>query len=373
MLCGVLLALLLCAAPAFDTFDGPLDPARWYIGVPQAPKRGVLRIPKQGWVVSRNIPDDGVNRIEVFFKSRGGALELAFFSAREPLSSPAGDPIVVRQGKGARVLVVTQDRATLDGEALDWKGGLRGTFRLRALKGTVDIDAVHVAPRRHDPPELGYLEKRTVNFATTPQIHRDYTRVTLVLWDVEVCFLLRYRLQHAFSLLAAPPRGCPTLAVLATLSTGKDLALLAGSHRLAMRDWRDERTNLSGKKYFRYLQGEYKLFEIMQIAQRAMNAAVPGRKDLGPLVHLAVIRHTKNTHAAIALAETQKATAALAALKKALGGLDVRRASSDKLRAAAGAAARAILKGPPAQWPGFQFDPKNRFVTIEQGKELARG
>ena len=99
---SVLLALLLCAAPAFDTFDGPLDPARWYIGVPKAPKRGVLRIPKQGWIVSRNLPDKGVTRIEVFFRSRGGALELAFFSEKEPLSSPAGDPIVIKKGGGAR-------------------------------------------------------------------------------------------------------------------------------------------------------------------------------------------------------------------------------------------------------------------------------
>ena len=370
MLCSVLLALLLCAAPAFDTFDGPLDPARWYIGVPKAPKRGVLRIPKQGWIVSRNIPDDGVSRIEVFFTSRGGVLELGFFSAKEPLSSPVGDSIVVKKGRGARarVLVVTKEGATLDGEALAWKGALRGTFRLRALKGAIDLDAVHVAPRRKDAPELGYIEKRTVNFSTTPEIYQDYRRVTLLLWDVEVCFLLRYKLRHAFSLLAAPPRGCPTLTALATLSTGKDLALLSGSA-----DWRDERRNLSRKEFFRYLKDEYKLFEIMQIAQRAMNAAVPGRKDLGPLVQLAVIRHTKNTDAAVELAYRQNANVAIAALKKALGGLDVRRAPSDKLRAAAGAAARAILKEPPAQWPGFQFDPKNRFVTIEHGKELSRG
>ena len=62
-----------------------------------------------------------------------------------------------------------------------------------------------------------------------------------------------------------------------------------------------------------------------------------------------------------------------AALRKALGkGVDVRRAGPDKVRQAAADAARAILGEPPPQWPGFRFDPSNRFVTIQAAKDLVR-
>ena len=59
-------------------------------------------------------------------------------------------------------------------------------------------------------------------------------------------------------------------------------------------------------------------------------------------------------------------------MRKALGNVDLRRASPDTLRAAAATAARAILGKPPAQWPGFAFDPSQRFVTIQQARDLAR-
>ena len=53
-------------------------------------------------------------------------------------------------------------------------------------------------------------------------------------------------------------------------------------------------------------------------------------------------------------------------------GVDVGRASSGKIRTAAGEAARAILGKAPEQWPGFTFSPKSRYVTIETAKELSR-
>jgi len=138
-----------------------------------------------------------------------------------------------------------------------------------------------------------------------------------------------------------------------------------------MRDWGDERRNLSRGEFLAYVGREYAMFTLMQEAQRALNAAVPERKDLAPLVHLAVIRHSPNARAAAALAETQGATKALAALKRALGEAG-NRATGDQLRAAAAAAAKRIVGTPPTQWPGFRFDPTRRFVTIEQAKDLLR-
>jgi len=372
-----LLLLLLAQVPTFDAFDEPLSRDLWYIGVPKPPRKGVLRIPKDGWIVSRGIEDERVERIEVVFQHRGGELEFGFFRRKEPLSTMQGDPIVVAKGKGVRRLEVAGDGVFLDGVKLPWKGSLTGTFRLRAIKGGVDIDEVRVAPRIAGLPEPTYLERRTVLFRTTPHLYSEgevtYTRVSLQLWDVDVCFLLRYGATE-FRPLKAPPRGAPVLGALVGLSDGRALAMKAHTHALAMRDWGDERRNLSRGGFLKYLRGEYAVFEAMQHAQRALNAAVPDRKGLDALVHLAVIRHSANTRAAVALAETQKGKAALAALKKALGkGVELRRATPDQLRKAAGEAAKAILGGePPAQWPGFRFHPGSRFVAVQQAKDLTR-
>jgi hypothetical protein len=366
-----LLLTLICAAPTFDAFSEPLDPMRWYIGVPQPPKKGWLRIPKGGWLVSRGLPDDRIRRLEVVFR---GELAVAFHSAREPLSGPQGPTLRVGRGKGVRTLVVTLSGAEVDGEALAWEGALRGTFRLHGAKGAVDIDEVRVEPRTADPPPLDELEKNTVHFATTPPVLTEgdhaYSRVTFTLWDVEVCFLMR-RGEPAFKPLAAPVRGAPVLGALVSAGDARALALKASAHPLAMRDWGDERRNLSRGAFLKYVGSEYAMFCLMQDAQRALNAAVPDRKDLAPLIHLAVIRHSPNARAATALAETQGAKKALAALKKVLG-KDGTRVGGDRLRAAAGAAAKEILGAPPPQWPGFQFDPMSRFVTIEQAKDLLR-
>jgi hypothetical protein len=365
----VLLIALLFASPTFDAFDGALDPTRWYIGVAQQPARGVLRIPKGGWLVSRYIPDNAVDRIEVRFR---GDLAVTFHDHKQPLAAPQGDPIAIRKGAGTRTLVLTRASATLDGAALPWKGKLLGTFRLASLKTGATIEEVLVTPRPPPPPEPGYLEKRTVLFQTTPPKHEDYARATLMLWDVEICFLVRRGVSSSFAVLQAPVHGAPVLAALVTLGTGKEAAAKAGAHPLAMSDWRDERGNLSAAEYAAYLKREYRMLELLQLAQRALNAATPEPQKLEALVHLAAIRHTANAHAAVALAETQKNTAALAALRKALKGSDVRRTSSDALRAAAGEAARLVLKAAPECWPGFVFDPKNRFVTIQQARDLSR-
>ena len=372
---AALLALLLMA-PAFDAFEAGIAATRWYVGVPQPPKKGWLRLPKHGWIVSRGIPEKRIRRLEIVFRHKGGALEVTFHGAREPLSNPQGDAIVVPRGKGVRTLVVTKDGAALNGEDFQWDGTLRGTFRLRALKGDVEIDVVNVEPRTSEPPEVSELERSTVHFPTTPPLFRDdqgvYSRVTLMLWDVDVCFLLR-KGEPAFRALKAPVRGAPVLGALVTAGDARALAMKAGSHPLAMRDWGDERRNLARGAFLKYLHEEYARFALIQDAQRALNAALPARKDLEPLVHLAVIRHAPNARAATALAETQGAKRALALLKRALGrDGDLRRASGDRLRKAAGVAARAVLGEPPPQWPGFAFDPVNRFVTVEQGKDLLR-
>jgi hypothetical protein len=366
-----LLLTLICAAPTFDDFSEPLDRMRWFIGVPQPPKKGWLHLPKGGWIVSRGLPDDRIRRLEVVFR---GELAVAFHTAREPLSGAQGPVLRVGRGKGARTLVVTRAGAEVDGLALAWEGALRGTFRLYAAKGAVDLDEVRVAPRTAEPPALDELERNTVHFATTPPIVTEgdhaYSRVTLTLWDVEVCFLLR-RGEPAFKSLRAPVRGAPVLGALVSAGDARALALKASAHPLAMRDWGDERRNLSRGAFLKYVGSEYAMFAVMQDAQRALNAAVPERKDLAPLVHLAVIRHSPNASAATALAETQGAKKALAALRKALGKAGDR-VTGDQLRAAAGVAAKEILGAPPPQWPGFQFDPVGRFVTIEQAKDLLR-
>jgi len=369
-----LLVALCCFAPTYDSFDQPLDPARWFVGVAKPPSKGVLRLPKGGWIVSRNIPDEQLREIEVHYRGRGGQIELAFFRRKEPLSSPLS-VILPPKANGAIVLAVKSDGATLDGKPIEWQGKLSGTFRLRALKGAVDIDEVRVAPRVGGAPEPDDLEKRTVHFLTTPQLYKTHARVTMTLWDTELCFLLRRGEQDRFGLLSAPLRGAPVLAALVHLGNGHELTRAAASSRLAMRDWNDERGNLAPREFQMYLREQYRLFGLLQHAQRALNAALPkrDRAKAEALVALAVIRHSDNARAAVALAQTQKATAALHALAKALGARDMGRASPSALRKAAGEAARAILGGePPEQWPGFDFNPSGRYATIQQAKDLSR-
>ena len=372
MACALFL-LLAAPAPVLDSFDRPLDPLRWYVGVPGEPRKGRLTIPKDGWIVSRAVPDEGLRKIEIVFRSRGGELEGAFHGAREPLSSPKEGALRLSKGGGDRTLALTPTEAFLDGEKIPWEGALYGTFRLAAHKGAVEIDEVRVEPRPPDPPDLGMLERANVHFATTPQVYRDehgvYDRVSLMLWDAEVCFLRR-RGEPSFAVLRAPPKGAPVLGALVATGDGSALALKASSHPRAMRDWNDERVNMPREDFLRYLAEEYAVMALLMDAQRALNAAVPGRDDLDPLVHLAVIRHTPNVDAAIALAETQGAKKALQLLEKALG--KDARPSGDRVRQAAGEAARELLGEIPPQWPNFTFDPKSRYVTIQQSKELAR-
>jgi len=369
------LVALLLAAPVLETFDEALDPLRWYVGVPKPPKGGVLQVPKDGWIVSRGIADDRIERLEVVFRQRGGRLQVTLHDPMEPLSSPVGDPVDVPRGKGARTLVIDRRRAEVDGEAFPFGGALRGTFALRAVAGAVEILEVRVAPRVGAVDPLAELERNTIHFATTPPLYRtggeSYVRASLMLWDVEVSFLFR-RGPSGVSPLQAPPKGSPLLGVLLTAGYGRELAGRAASHPLAMNDWGDERGNLSEEDFKSYVTGEYALFDLILQAQRAMNAAIPERKELESLAHLAVVRHTENAHAAFALAETQGARGALAALKRELGREDPRRASPDRLRSAASAAARRILGEPPGEWPGFRFEPGNRYVTIQQARDLLR-
>ncbi|MHC4932169.1 MAG: hypothetical protein ACYTGV_08275 [Planctomycetota bacterium] len=371
----ILVALLL-TGPAYDAFEAPLAPALWYIGVPTPPRDGSVRIPKGGWLVSRNIPDEGVESVSIEFRHKGGSLVVTFHEKDEPLSSPLGEPIVVPRAKGKRKLTFSPQGVRLDGEPVPFEGPQRGTFRLAAHKGDLELLEVHVSPVPEAPPPLGYLEERSVHFASTPPRYREgrrsFRRVSLMLWDAEVCFLLA-RGKTAFHKLGASAKGAPTLGALVTVDSGEALALKASSHPLAMRDWGDERGNLANREFWEYLAERYAIFELIQQAQRSLNAALPGREGVDALTHLAVIRHADNARAAVALAETQGGKEALAALRKAIGKkADLRRLSSDKIRAAAGRAARRILGEPPGQWPGFKFDPQSRFVTLQQAADLIR-
>lgn len=361
---------LLLAAAVFDGFDDPLDPARWYVGVPDGPEKGWLRIPRDGWIVARGLPEER-ERIEVVFRHKGGALEVAFFDEKEPLSSPHGAPLLLPPGAGTRTLVLSGSGAEVDGKGVA-SPGFKGTFRLRATRGDVEIDEVRVDPRGREPAAP---DARTVFGATTPLVYRAggraYVRETIALWDADVALLLA-RGAPAFAELRAPPKGAPLLGVLVQAGDARDLARAARSHALARSDWGDETRNLPPAALEAYLEEEYAVFALLMDAQRALNAAA-GRKGLEPLVHLAVIRHAANAHAALGLAESEGARGAVAALRKALGDEDPARASSDRLREAAAAAARAVLGEPPAEWPGFSFDPTRRFVTLERAKELVRG
>ena len=367
------LALLLLCAPTvvFDSFDEPLDARRWYIGVPQPPRKGRLRIPRDGWIVSRGLDDERLRTVEITFRHKGGRLEVTFHAAREPLSSPQGHMLRVAKAKGDRTLRITREGAQIDGVPLPWTGTLLGTFAIRAVKGDLELDEVRVAPRHAEPRDWTALEKQTVLFRTTPQVHDGYTRATLMLWDAEVAFLLR-RGEPAFALLRAPPKGCPTLAALVTSGDASAFALKLGAHPLAVREFADEKRNLSRGAYLSYVKETSAVLAFLADAQRAFNAAVPERNDLEPLVHLAVIRHATEARAAVALADVQGGKKAIDLLKKALGETDLRRVPADHLRRAAADAARKLLKEVPPQWPGFTFDPTSRFVTVEQAKELAR-
>jgi hypothetical protein len=370
----VALIALLLAVPAHDTFDEPLDPELWYIGVPDPPRRGSLRIPKDGWIVTRGFADDGVARVEIVFRHKGGTLGVSFYTAKEPLSSPVGEPLIVKKAPGVRTLVLTREGATLDGVALPWKGALSGTFRLRAADGEVEIDEVRVEPRAQ-PRRLTALERATVHFTTTPQIYRDgrsvWIRQTFILWDVEVALLVRQGFPQ-FDTLRAPVKGAPVLATLVTAGKGDLLAARAANSKLAMLDWGDERANKDDDAYRAYLVEQYAILALLLDGQRALNAALGGREDLEPLVYLAAIRHADNAHAALALAETEHAAGALRALRKALAGQDPARVNAEALRKAAGDAARSILGDPPAAWPGFTFEPKNRYLTIARATEIVK-
>jgi len=367
------LALLLGAA-VFDGFDAPLDPLRWYVGVPGEPAKGWLRVPRDGWIVARGLPEER-ERIEIAFRHRGGSLEVEFFDPKEPLSTPLGPALVVKPGKGVRTLAITAEGAELDGAPLAYAGAPRGTFRLRALRGDVELDEVRVSPRVGDPDELPEAERRTVLAATTPSLYRDgehsYTRVVLTLWDQDVALLLA-KGEPAFAELRGPPRGAPLLAALVRAGDAAALSRTARRHPLAQRDWADETRNLPAAALDGYLEEQYAVFALLMDAQRALNAAAGSGKELEPLVHLALIRHAANAHAAVALAETQGARQALAALKKALGHEDPASASADRLRAAAGEAARALLEKPPAAWPAFRFEATLRFVALERAREAVR-
>lgn len=361
---------LLLAAAVFDGFDEPLDPARWYVGVPGAPEKGWLRIPRDGWIVARGLPDER-ERIEVTFRHRGGALEVAFHDEKEPLSSPRGAPLLLPPGDGTRTLVVTASGAEIDGKPVS-SPGWSGTFRLRAARGDVEIDEVRVEPRARPPAPP---DSRVVFGATTPLVYREdgtaYVRETLALWDVDIALLLAQG-ERAFAELRAKPSGAPLLGVLVKAGDAKGLARTSRGNALAKSDWRDETRNLSPAALDAYLEEEYAVFALLMDAQRALNAAA-GRKGLEPLVHLAVIRHAANAHAAVGLAESEGARGALEALKKALDGEEPAHASGDRLRTAAATAARAVLGEPPAEWPGFSFDATRRFVSLERAKELVKG
>jgi len=361
---SLFVSCLLLAAPAFETFDAPLDPARWYVGTGAQPNKGVLRLGRDEWIAARGLPDgDGVQRIEIRFRHRGGPLRLTFHDRREPLTRPVQPELVVPAGKGDRVLVIAADGARVDGEKLAWDGKAAGAFR---IGGKVELDEVRVAPDPAAAPPPSDLERRTIFLLTTPERHGEYRRVTLTLWDVPVAFLLRRGAATAVEPLQA--KGGPVLGFLVTIPDGRELARIASGHEMAMRDWSDERGNLDDAAFRDYVATEYARFELLAAAQRVMSASLPARK-LDALESLAVIRHANAARAAVALAETRKDKQALKLLATEL---PKGRVSSDQIRAAAGRAARTLLGAPPAEWKGFAFDPTERYVTLQEAKEHLR-
>ncbi len=372
---AALFLFLTCAAPSYDSFDAPLDSARWYVGTAGVPKRGALKLGRDGWIVARGLEPGGCESVTIRFRHKGGALVVSFHEAAEPLSSSRGPELVIERGPGDRLLQVTKSGASLDGKPVAWSGALSETFRIAARKGAVEINAVEVTPRAGDPKPLRGLDKRTVWRKTTPLRHRiekrSFQRVSLTIWDCDVCFLLE-RGEPAFAVLRGKEKGAPALAALVTGGTARALTRTAGTHPLAQRDWADERGNMKPAAYQAYLRDEYAAFALIQQAQRALNASLP-RQDLKPLVALAVIRHTPNTRAAIALAQTQKATKALKLLQKHLPkGTSLERGAPDAVRRAAGRAAAELLGELPPEWKGFNPQPMGIFTTIEQAKDLCK-
>jgi len=376
---AILSAVLLFAAP-FEGFDKPLDPERWFIGTVNRPRGGRLKLPKGAWIAPRGIEDAPIQRLEIRFRHRGGALEIAFCKKGEPLTRPATPPIVIAKKKGDRVFVISPIGVHVDGEPIEWKGEPCGTFRLRALKGAVELDVIRIAPMPPAAPEPARIERDTLHYLSLPPAYHDgkhaYRRVTLTLWDAEASVLFRRGADEGQLVpLRYAAKGAPLLGHLLTVSNGKAWATKAGNHELAMADWGDERTNLSAVEYRRYLAQEYALFELLMAVQRSMLAALPQkrRKSCEPMVALAAIRHSANSRAALALAETLGHKKAVELVRRELGGVAGRgRVSSDRVRSAAAKAARTVLGTPPPEWPGFTFDPQSRVVTLQQAREILR-
>jgi len=381
-------AILLFAAP-FEAFDNPLDALRWYVGAANKPKGGRLKLAKGAWIAARGIEDADIQRLEIRFRHRGGDLEIAFCGKGEPVTRPPGKPIVIRRKKGAnkkgdRVFVLSPIGVRVDGEPIEWTGRPTGSFRLRALGGAVEIDEIELAPRPTPPPAPSRLERETLFYLSIPPSYHDgehtYRRVTLTLWDAEVAFLFRRtKTAGATDPLRFHAKGSPLLGHLVAVSDGGAWATKAATHELAMADWRDERGNLSSAQFRRYLCEEYARFELLMAAQRVMLDALVAkrRKACKPLIALAAIRHSANSRAALALAETLGFKKAVELVRRELGrdargDAGARRVSSDRVRGAAAKAARALLKEIPREWPGFTFDPSSRGVTLQQAAEILR-
>lgn len=353
---------------AFESFDDPVDATRWYVGVSAAPTKGRLLLTKGEFIAARELPPKGVLRLEIRFRHRGGDLELTIHDSREPFSATVGKTLRVRKkikGKSVdRVLVVSPTGARLDGESLDWAQPIVGSFRLRAVGGAIELDEIRIAPTPSARLAPSRLERETLFYLGTPQRFTQddvaYRRVTVTLWDVPIALLLARGVPRNDSLAG--------LCRVVRISDGRAVAAVAARSALAMRDWNDERKNLSDSAFRDYLAREYALMELLQQAQRAMNATLPARDDLEPLVALAAIRHANTARAALALAESQGAKSALRLIRAELSGKSGARITSDQIRAAAGRAARKLLGKPPTNWSGFAFDPQGRFAAIEEAR-----
>lgn len=351
-----MLALLLVAFPVFDSFDGPLDPARWFVGAPGAPGKGELRLRKGAWIAARGLPDAGFPRLEVDLGEGGGELEITFHDPRDPLGAALGEAVRAR-ARGAPTVSAAAPS---------------GAFRLRALSGDVVLREVRVEAE-FVPPRLSQTDQRTVFGLTTPERYGDARRAILALWDVELAVLVRRGAAAGCEPVRGPLPNCPVLAVVVTITDGAALAQAASGAALAQRDWSDERGNLAPEAYRRFLAAEYALLETLESLQRALNAVVPDAERLEALVPLAAIRHADAAHAALSLAETRGAKRALEAMREVAGkGADLGRLTGDALRENAAAAAAAILRQPPSEWPGFRFEPAGRHAALARVRDLLR-